>query len=160
MVVPIAIVGDAGVTTTRPTGIDVTVTCAVPVSPALVADIVTLPGATPDTSPLDETVAIALSEDENVTWLFGTTRPCESRTWAVSCEVAPCWTTTWAGVTTTALGGRAVTVTALAPDLPSLVAVMTAFPGDCAVTTPVDVTVAIPALLVDQSTTRPVSGLL
>jgi len=43
---------DPGVTVTEPTGGDVTVICAVPLCPSLVAVIVAVPGATPVTFPL------------------------------------------------------------------------------------------------------------
>src|SRR5688572_11275227 len=137
----------------------VTVTWAVPDREPLVAVIAALPAETPLTNPVDETVAMVLSDDENVTVLFGTTRPRSSSTCAVTWAVAPCWTRTCAGVTTTALGGRGFTVTDVVPVFPSTVAVMVALPGECAVTTPVDVTVATLGRFVDHITTRPVSGL-
>ena len=52
-----------GVTTTLPTGMGVTVTCAAPVLPPLVAVMVALPTAIPLTSPEDDTVAMELSDD-------------------------------------------------------------------------------------------------
>jgi hypothetical protein len=47
-------------------------------------------------------------------------------------------------------------VTADVPDFPELVAVMVALPADTPVTKPVEFTVAIPTLLVDQATDWPV----
>src|SRR5882762_1274031 len=50
------------------------------------------------------------------------------------------------------------TVMALVPLFPSLVAVIAAEPAATAVTSPLSSTVATEALLLDQTTTRPVSG--
>jgi hypothetical protein len=57
-------------------------------------------------------------------------------------------------------GGGVVTVSVALPVLVSLVAVIVADPAATAVTNPLDETVAIPVLLLDQVTTRPVSTLL
>ena len=58
-------------------------------------------------------------------------------------------------------GGGTVTVSAAVPLRPSLVAVIVADPALTAVTSPVvELTEAIPALPLDQATTRPVSTLL
>jgi hypothetical protein len=59
---PTTMVGCDGVMVTDATGIGVTVTSAVPVFPPLEPVIVTLPGATPVTTPLAFTVAIAAFE--------------------------------------------------------------------------------------------------
>jgi hypothetical protein len=59
MVRPTTIVGCEGDTVTDATGTGVTVTSAVPVFPPLEPVIVALPGATPVTTPLAFTVAIA-----------------------------------------------------------------------------------------------------
>src|SRR5688572_5664094 len=91
--------------------------------------------------------------------LFGSGRPPASRTSTVSWDVIPSCTSTCAGAITTVLGPGGLTVTVVDPVFPSHVAVMTAVPTLCAVTEPVDVTVATDALLVDQSTTRPTNGL-
>ena len=48
-----------------------------------------------------------------------------------------------------------MTVTLDVPDFPELVAVMVAVPADIPVTTPVEFTVAVPALLLDQVTVWP-----
>jgi hypothetical protein len=56
--------------------------------------------------------------------------------------------------------GGVVTVSVALPVLVSLVAVIVAEPAATAVTNPLDETVAIPVLLLDQVTTRPVSTLL
>jgi len=64
---PIAMVADAGVTSTRWTVGGVTVTCAVPLRPSLDAVIVAVPGATAITSPDEETVAICGAFDDHAT---------------------------------------------------------------------------------------------
>src|SRR5690606_23155109 len=62
----------------------VTVTCALPLVPPLAAVIVALPGATPVTTPLDETVATVVSELDQVTGRLLRTLPAASLTSAVS----------------------------------------------------------------------------
>ena len=54
--------------------------------------------------------------------------------------------------------GTDATVIAEAPLFPSLVAVIVAGPATTPVTSPLPLTVATPALLVDHVTTRPASG--
>jgi hypothetical protein len=72
--------------------------------------------------------------------------------------VAPDTTEALAGDTITVVttGGAAVTVIVAAPVLPEDVAVIVAEPAATAVTTPLALTVAIEALLVDQVTVCPV----
>src|SRR5262245_7474339 len=60
-----------------------------------------------------------------------------------------------AGATVTEATGTMMTVTALVPLLPSLVAVIVAEPAPTAVTRPLAETVATPVALLDQVTTRP-----
>jgi hypothetical protein len=78
------IAGNAGETTTLRTAAATTVSSAVPVFPLLVADIVAFPGRRAVTNPLDETLAMALSDDENTIRADGIGRPMSSRTCAVS----------------------------------------------------------------------------
>jgi hypothetical protein len=56
-------------------------------------------------------------------------------------------------------GGAAVTVIAAVPAMPSLVAVIVAEPAATPVTTPEELTVATPVLLLDHATLRPVNVL-
>jgi hypothetical protein len=76
---------------------------------------------------------------------------------AVSCTFCPVFTVDDAGPTLTEATGTGVTVIAPVPLLPSLVAVIVAEPAATPVTNP-PLTVATPALLVVQVTTRPVSA--
>ena len=64
IVAPTVMVGWAGVTRTVATGVAVTVTSAVPLLPPLVPVMVALPGPTPVTRPLAETVAIEVFDEE------------------------------------------------------------------------------------------------
>jgi len=59
-----------GATATDPTASAVTVTVTAPLFPSLVPEIVAVPGPTPVTTPLDDTVATALELE-----LHDTTRP-------------------------------------------------------------------------------------
>src|SRR5919197_1324620 len=63
-----------------------------------------------------------------------------------------------APASTTALPEGALTVTAAVPLWPSLVAVIVAVPAPCPVTSPLPLTVATPALSLDQTIARPASG--
>src|SRR5205809_2896432 len=113
---PIATVPELGVTVTAATGATVTVTVAVPLCPSLVAVIVTgPPAATPLTSPLPFTLAIALLLDCQVMTRPVNGLPFASRGVAVSCTVCPCSTLTEAGVTVTAATGTVGTITASEP---------------------------------------------
>src|SRR6266550_4426120 len=86
-VCPIATVPELGVTVTAATGATVTVTVAVPLCPSLVAVIVTgPPAATPLTSPLPFTLAIALLLDCQVT-----TRPVNGLPFASLGVAVPLW---------------------------------------------------------------------
>src|SRR5207244_11741449 len=81
---------------------------------------------------------------------------------AASCTVAPTRTLTVAGLTVTeATGGgaSAVTVTAVVPLCPSLVAVIVAGPAATPLTSPLPLTVATAVLLLAHVTTRPLIGL-
>src|SRR2546428_10994194 len=108
---PIATVAQLGVTVTAATGATGTVTVAVPLCPSLVAVIVTgPPAATPLTSPLPFTLAIALLLDCQVMTRPVNGLPFASRGVAVSCTVCPCSTLTEAGVTVTAATGTVGTI--------------------------------------------------
>src|SRR5438270_13600572 len=90
----------------------VTVIADVPLRPSLVAVIVTgPPAATPLTSPLPFTLAIALLLDCQVITRPVNGLPLASRGVAVSCTVCPFATVPEPGVTVTAATGAAGTVT-------------------------------------------------
>jgi hypothetical protein len=158
-VCPTAILADAGLTATEATGTMVTVTVAVPLFPSLVAVRVALPAATPVTSPLAETVAMADALLAQVTTRPASGLPLASWGVAVSCTVCPTCTLAVAGVTATEATGTFVTVIAAVPFWPSLLAVIVAVAGVPAVTRPFPLTVATAALLVAHVTVRPVRGL-
>src|SRR6184192_545787 len=135
----------------------VTVIADVPLRPSLVAVIVTgPPAATPLTSPLPFTLAIALLLDCQVTTRPVNGLPFASLGVAVSCTVLPTATPAVAGVTVTDATGTGVTVMAAVPFWPSLVAVIVAEPATLPVTSPVPVTVATDVLLLAHVTERPV----
>src|SRR5881396_555345 len=157
-VCPTGTLADAGLTVTDATGTPLTVMLAVPLCPSLVAVIVTgPPAATPLTSPLPFTLAIALLLDCQVTTRPVNGVPFASLGVAVSCTVLPTATPAVGGVTVTDATGTGVTVMAAVPLWPSLVAVIVAEPATFAVTSPVPVTVATGVLLLDHATGRPVS---
>ena len=135
---PTATFAGDGVTVTVATGTGVTVTEAVPLFPSDVAVIVTGPPEdTPFTIPvLALTVATAAllelqTMERPVNVLLSA-----SVAVAVSCVVAPVITLDDAGDTVTFATGTTVTVIALVPAFPSLVAVMVALPTATAVTSP------------------------
>src|SRR6266576_1639239 len=156
----IAMFAALGDTVTAATGATVTVTVAVPLCPSLVAVIVTgPPAATPLTSPLPFTLAIALLLDCQVITRPVNGLPLASRGVAVSCTVCPIATVPELGVTVTAATGATVTVTLAVPLCPSLVAVIvTGPPAATPLTSPLPFTLAIALLLDCQVMTRPVSG--
>src|SRR6184192_2541996 len=154
---PAGTLADAGLTVTDATGTPLTVMLAVPLCPSLVAVIVTgPPAATPLTSPLPFTLAIALLLDCQVTTRPVNGLPFASLGVAVSCTVLPTATPAVAGVTVTDATGTGVTVMAAVPFWPSLVAVIVAEPATLPVTSPVPVTVATDVLLLAHVTERPV----
>ena len=75
----------AGATITVATGAISTLTVAVPLTLSLVAVIVTLPGVSPVTVPVDDTVATAVLLELHATTRSGANAPETSRTTAVSC---------------------------------------------------------------------------
>src|SRR5436190_7369435 len=136
----------------------VTVIADVPLRPSLVAVIVTgPPAATPLTSPLPFTLAIALLLDCQVTTRPVNGLPFASLGVAVSCTVLPTATPAVAGVTVTDATGTGVTVMAAVPRSPSLVAVIVAEPATFAVPSPLLLTVATGVVLRDHATGPPVS---
>src|SRR5438034_280773 len=159
-VCPTGTLADAGLTVTDATGTPLTVMLAVPLCPSLVAVIVTgPPAATPLTSPLPFTLAIALLLDCQVITRPVKGLPLASRGVAVSCTVCPIATVPELGVTVTAATGATVTVTLAVPLCPSLVAVIvTGPPAATPLTSPLPFTLAIALLLDCQVITRPVSG--
>ena len=72
---------------TAPTGLGFTVSADVPVFPSDAAVIVTAPGDTPVTSPVDVTVALRASLDDHVIARPVSVPPCASLAVAVSCSV-------------------------------------------------------------------------
>src|SRR5438046_3094623 len=138
----------------------VTVIADVPLCPSLVAVIVTgPPAATPLTSPLPFTLAIALLLDCQVTTRPVNGLPFASLGVAVSCTVLPTATPAVAGVTVTDATGTGVTVMAAVPLWPSLVAVIVAEPATLVVTSPLLLTVATVVLFEAHVTVRPVKTL-
>lgn len=143
---------EVGLTVTDATGTGATVMVAEAVFPSLVAAMVTVPGATAVTRPVDATVATDVLEDAHVTWRPVSVAPALSRAVAVSCLVCETSTVADDGDTTTVATGTGVTVTAtvcetLAAPKPGAlgvlaVTVIVAEPGATAVTTPVVDTVA------------------
>src|SRR6266576_894180 len=138
----------------------VTFIADVPLWPSLVAVIVTgPPAATPLTSPLPFTLAIALLLDCQVTTRPVNGLPFASLGVAVSCTVLPTATPAVAGVTVTDATGTGVTVMAAVPLWPSLVAVIVAEPATLVVTSPLLLTVATVVLFEAHVTVRPVKTL-
>src|SRR5881628_2634559 len=158
---PAGTLADAGLTVTDATGTPLTVMLAVPLCPSLVAVSVTgPPAATPLTSPLPFTLAIALLLDCQLIARPVKGLPLASRGVAVSCTVCPIATVPELGVTVTAATGDSVTVTLAVPLCPSLVAVsVTGPPAATPLTSPLPFTLAIALLLDCQLIARPVKGL-
>src|SRR5207248_1379256 len=130
----------------------------VPLLPSDVAVMVAEPTAAPVTNPLPSTVATdGLSVDQVIT-RPDNGLPFASLGVAVSCSVCPTCTLAGDGVTATEATGAGVTVTSDVPLCPSLVAVMVAVPAATPVTSPLPFTRATAVLLLDQVTTRPLSG--
>src|SRR2546422_8095146 len=131
-----------GVIATAATGTFATVTVAVPLFPSLVTVIVADPAATPVTSPVADTVAMAGFALVHVIARPVRTLPAASLGVAVSCAVLPTKTFVVAGLTATEATGTVDTVTAAVPLWPSLVAVIVAAPTATPVTSPLAETVA------------------
>src|SRR6266516_3836390 len=160
---------DAGATATEATATCTTVMAAVPLCPSEVAVIVVEPASFAVTSPLELTVAAAVLLEVHVTTRPDSGFPFTSLGVAVNCTVLPSSTLADAGVTATvATGtgvtapvatGTGVTVILAVPLCPSLVAEIVAAPVATAVTSPVEFTLAVAVLLLDQLMVRPESGL-
>jgi hypothetical protein len=148
---------EPGLTPTAATGTSETVIADVPVCPSLVAEIVGLPGRSAVTSPVELTIATSglLVDQETGRPVSGA--PFSAVGVAVSCWVPPTNSDADPGLTATEATGMSVTVMVEVPVWPSLVAEIIAVPGATAVTRPVELTVAAPALLLDQETDLSVS---
>src|SRR5207244_2779326 len=109
---PTYIFGVVGLTVTDATGTFATVTLAVPLCPSLVAVIVTAPAATPVTSPVADTVAIAAFELVQLITRPLSTLPAASLGVAVSCTVPQRKTLNFSDHTTTDATFSLNTVTA------------------------------------------------
>ena len=133
-------------------------TLAVPLLPSLVAVMVTGPGDTAETKPVDETVAIAVFELAHATVRPVRGAPFASFGVAVNCTVWPTTTPAVAGVMSTVATGGTVTVTVAVPLLPSLVAVIVTVPAATPLTSPVHETVATAVFELAHVTVRPVTG--
>src|SRR2546427_517574 len=156
-VLPTAMIADVGVTATEATGTSVTVTAEVALFPSLVAVMVAEPAATPVTSPLEETVAVAGALDAHVIVRPDSTVPAASCGVATSCTPAPTSTSAVAGLITTEATGTFATVTDADALFPSLVAVIVAVPAATPVARPFDDTVATDGFKLDHVIPRPVS---
>src|SRR5437660_8092405 len=157
-VAPCCTLAGDGLTVTEATGCPLTVMLAVPLCPSLVAVMVAVPAATPVTRPLPLTVATAVLSLDQVTTRPDSGLPLASFGVAVSCTVRPIDTVAVGGLTATEATGTGVTVRADVPLWPSLVASIVAEPAAIPLTSPLPFTVATAVLLLDQTTTRPVSG--
>src|SRR5207302_1079800 len=98
---PTSMTAVTGLITTDATGTFATLIAAEPLCPSLVAVIVTAPAATPVTSPLADTVAIAGFELVHVSARPVSTFPAASLGVALSCVVPPTKTFAVAGLTVT-----------------------------------------------------------
>jgi hypothetical protein len=154
---PLATVADNGATVTLPTGTSVTESDAVPAIPSLVAVTVTVPGAPPCATPVDEPIVATVGSLVDQATGRVTTVPLTSLRVAVKVVFVPTTIEILAGATVTVATGGAVTVTVELPDFVSLVAVIAVEPGATPVTTPVDDTVAMLVLADDHVTTRSVT---
>ena len=132
---------------------------AVPVLPSLVAVIVAVPDAFAVTTPLCDTLAIAVLLVDQAIARPVRTLFAASRVVAVSVPVPPTCSGNVVGETVTVATGTGVTVIVAVPVFPSLVAVIVAEPGATAVTVPLGSTVATPVFPELHVTTRPVSTL-
>src|SRR2546423_14163604 len=155
----VAVAGDTVTDATATGAEEATVRAAEPIFPSLVAEILTLPGATAVTRPAFETVAIAVFAEVQLMTRLVSTAPFASRVTAESCADAPTCRLIASGETVTedtGTGAGALTLTEADAVFPSLVAVIAAVPGERAETSPLLDTDAIPGLPVCQVTTRPV----
>src|SRR5438132_1327648 len=122
---PTYMLGAVGLTVTDATGTFATVTLAVPLCPSLVAVIVTAPAATPVTSPVADTLAIAAFELVHVITRPVNTFPAASFGVALSCCVAPIDNVADAGLIATEATETLVTARSAVPAMPLAVPVTT-----------------------------------
>src|SRR5688500_5793049 len=135
-----------------------TATNAVPLTPSLVAVIVTAPALSPVTLPvLDTTATVSLLEIQPTTRSVRTVAP--DRTVAVSWTDAPTPMLLDGGPTVTLVTVSCLTLTPALAVRPSMVAHTTAVPAPSAETTPVADTVATDGAPDVHDTGRPVSTL-
>jgi hypothetical protein len=135
-----------------------TATNAVPLTPSLVAVMVTAPALSPVTRPvLDTTATASLLEPHPTTRSVRMVAP--DLTVAESCTDAPTPMLLDGGATVTLVTARRLTLTVADPVLPSIVAKITALPAPTAVTTPVCETVATDGAPDVHDAGRPESGL-
>jgi hypothetical protein len=151
---PSTTLADAGVTLMEATGAGVMVRAATPVLLSLVAMILTVPWLTAVTRPVADTVATAVLLVLHVTTRPVSVLPLPSNVVAFAWEVPTAVIDVGVRLTATDATGTAVTVIDAVPVRPSLVAVMLAAPTDTAVTRPLVLTVATPALLELHVTAR------
>jgi hypothetical protein len=154
---PIPMLPDAGDTCTVATGTMKTVIGAVALLLSLVAVIVPVPAATPETSPEVLTVATLVLLLDHVTGRPVRRPPAESFGVAVSCSVRPTGTLPDPGESCREATGTVVTVIAAVPLLPPVVAVIVEEPGVTLLTKPLAFTFTTAALLLDQTIVRPES---
>lgn len=132
-------------------------TAHVPLFVSLLAVMVAVPAAIAVTTPVDDTVATLALLELHVTGRSVTTVPSESFTVTERAKFCVTSIALLVGETVTLATGNPVTVTAVVPDFPSLVAVIVVLPCATPVTRPRSETVAIAGLLDDHATTRPVT---
>ncbi len=131
----------------------------VPDLPSLVAVITTVPGVTPVTRPVGDTVATAAALDDQVTTRSVTTVPFTSSTVALNWRVDLATIDDPCGRMLTDPTAKLEIVSAADPLFPSLVAVIVALPAATAVTTPCAETVATAVFELDHATAGPVTTL-
>ncbi len=120
-----------------------------------VAEMVAAPVATPVTNPCEDTVAVAVLEDDHVTELVRLTmEPSEYNPTALSCWVSPAGTLATSGDTVTARSTAGRTVITAVPEIreDGSVAEMVAAPVATPVTNPCEDTVAVAVPEVDHVT--------
>ena len=143
---------------TAATAVPRTVTSASPRRPSACANSAPLPGATARTRPSVDTVNTAGAPESHRIVRPLSSRPAASSGVACTRPDCPARRSTRAGVTRTCATGDGDTVTVIEPVRPSLRTVMTAVPGDTAVTVPSDATRARAASLLAYVMGRPVSN--
>ncbi len=148
-----------GETVTLATGTTLTVTVTVAALPSLVAVMTEVPGASPVTTPADDTLAMVGVAELHVTMRPVRTLPLASWTVGVSVTLPVTKMFGAGGARVIDATGAGVTVTEAVPATLPLVAVIVAVPAETVLTTPVAETVATADALDVHVTTRPVSTL-